>query len=321
MKANHRYCSILSVLAILLAIVNVQADPGKAALIFNGNPGVGKSFLLNSIAKYIGRGDNLFQSGLSKDGAGVTMDVQMEDLGRFIGLDVPGLFDPAKFDHCKAMINEALKRQGNYKIVFVLQFINGRVQAQDVAAMAAALSGLEDKEGDIANRFGIVFNQLTKQDMRAMTNPETANLKIATLVNALEKALKKPVGIPTYTLIPDETNHGVEDGSISHLSEDTTKKLLTFLERVSVTTLNEGEHRGVQDALEEIEAQAEAIKEELFLEKELKGEEKEKFEEKLRIKQKRLEEAQRNHNDGSGGILGTLIQGVTRVIVAVIQKS
>ena len=93
----------------------MESSQKKEFTIFIGNPGVGKSALLNCIL-----GNNVFESGLCV-GTGLTSVCQIafnQRDGIFYG-DTPGLYDIKKLEEAAEEISKALKSgDGNYRIVF-----------------------------------------------------------------------------------------------------------------------------------------------------------------------------------------------------------
>ena len=120
-------------------------------LIFIGNPGNGKSTLLNILCN-----SPHFKGGYSV-GTGLTTDTAELTVGDLTYVDTPGLNDADPAKHAKACeeITKALKNGSDYKVIFFVGDNNGRVMAADVATM----NMVTDAAPEITrNKFGIIVN-------------------------------------------------------------------------------------------------------------------------------------------------------------------
>ena len=120
--------------------------------IFIGNPGNGKSTLLNILCN-----KNVFKAGHSV-GKGLTTTHKKYSIGDITYMDTPGLNDA---DDClrkqaSAEISKALKSGGDYKVIFVVGEKNGRVLAADAATMNMVLDAAPEI---VKNKFGVIVNQ------------------------------------------------------------------------------------------------------------------------------------------------------------------
>lgn len=154
-------------------------------VIFIGNPGVGKSTLLNGII-----GDIIFRSGISY-GRGLTQRVQTYTHGRITYGDTPGLDDIKSRKQAAAEISAALKSgEDDYKLVFVVTLEGGRIRPADVTTMKLVLDALPE---NIDAHHGIIINKLSKKMMRDInSNVQVQNQLLAGL----------SCGIPTSTQAP-----------------------------------------------------------------------------------------------------------------------
>jgi GTP-binding protein EngB required for normal cell division len=117
-----------------------------------GNPGTGKSTLLNGIVQ-----KNLFASGLSF-GKGLTSKLQIYQIGNnnYLG-DTPGLSDMYMRINAAKAIEEALNKGGLYRLVFVVTLEGGRVKPDDSTTIKLILDAIP---ADIP--FGILINKLER---------------------------------------------------------------------------------------------------------------------------------------------------------------
>ncbi|KAF4039478.1 50S ribosome-binding GTPase [Phytophthora infestans] len=92
--------------------------------LFLGNPGTGKSTLINCLI-----GEAKFEAGLSF-GAGKTSFFQRFEHGNIVYMDTPGLADTELRETAAKSIKEALQEDGIYKIFFVVTLQQGRGKAR-----------------------------------------------------------------------------------------------------------------------------------------------------------------------------------------------
>lgn len=125
--------------------------------IFIGNPGVGKSTLINSI---IGR--RVAQADVSP-GAGLTTKSSIYKHDGNYFMDTPGLADISLRDQAAKEIERALKKDGRYRIFFVLTLESGRVRPDDVTTINAVLDSIESPQ----DNFNIIINRVSKKEKKA----------------------------------------------------------------------------------------------------------------------------------------------------------
>jgi AIG1 family len=126
-------------------------------LIFIGNPGAGKSALLNGIVR-----EAVFNSRLSTDGRGVgtIMDPYEHPATGVTYIDTPGLSDISRRNEAAHEIYRALTyRQGRYRLVFFATQESGRMRPEDLTVMKIVLDALPNRKHI---HFGIVINKLTQ---------------------------------------------------------------------------------------------------------------------------------------------------------------
>ena len=126
---------------------------GKEFFLFIGNPGVGKSTILNGILM-----EARFKSGFSP-GKGLTSVLQCEEKNGKIYVDTPGLADEKQRKKAAKEIEKALKQDGDYRIFFVLTLESGRVRPQYKATMELVLQAAPE----IGHNYGIIFNKISER--------------------------------------------------------------------------------------------------------------------------------------------------------------
>lgn len=115
-------------------------------LVFNGshksgNPGVGKSTLLNAL---IGLDPNLdapFKAGESFSGSGISQVLQEYPQNGTIYIDTPGLDDDSRRNQCALEITAGLKKGGLCLICFVLSTEEGNYLSQPFPSVHSFLLG------------------------------------------------------------------------------------------------------------------------------------------------------------------------------------
>ncbi|GLD97314.1 hypothetical protein PINS_up006002 [Pythium insidiosum] len=108
--------------------------------LFIGNPGVGKSTLLNCLLGYCA-----FRSGLSFGGGLTTEVATAYDATRdAVFVDTPGLFDVAQEQDAADAITSVLRAPsgGEFKLCFFVRLAEGRVVCDDLVALERVLDSI-----------------------------------------------------------------------------------------------------------------------------------------------------------------------------------
>ena len=192
-------------------------DDGEYVLVA-GNLQIGKSTTLNCLMEMRNskplKDDQKFQSGLTI-GSGMTYQLDTKCLNGVTYMDTPGLDDTKKRKQAAEAITQALKKDGSYRIIFVVTLEAGRVRAADVTTMHLILDSTPE-----ITRYGVIFNKLSKRVIQKLT--PAAKLALVTQVSvknpgeSKEKPLPVPLFLPTLNELEDEDNvvtsiEGLED--------------------------------------------------------------------------------------------------------------
>ncbi|KAF9164531.1 hypothetical protein DFQ26_001338 [Actinomortierella ambigua] len=162
-------------------------------VLFIGNSGVGKSYLLNSI------GGNFKSDFSSVDGltAKVTC-CEAEIKGSRVRLiDAPGLLEATaeRMRNNAREITDALSMQDGFKLVFVLADSSGRVTPADLYTIERVMSAID---GSIP--VGVIINKVPQEDLDLYDDSETKQMIISQL-NCVTKNCFSPArfkAIPRY---------------------------------------------------------------------------------------------------------------------------
>ncbi len=158
-----------------------------------GNPGGGKSLIGNS---YIGR--NVFESGYSFDGMGITKKIQIfryKKTGKPIIMDTPGLANVKLEKQAAEQIIKGLRYPGRFKINFVIVLNEGRLQPMDIYTINTVCSSITSdfEYGIIINN----FSEITKKIWES--SPK--------MFNFLKSFLDKPPACIFYLLYEDDLEY------------------------------------------------------------------------------------------------------------------
>ena len=164
------------------------------SLIAIGNPGAGKSTVLNAVAREI-----LFQSGISY-GNGLTyeLDKRTNDQGTFF--DTPGLADDTYREAAGQAISTALRTGGNFKVLFFVSTQSGRVVRQDITTLRLVL----DAAPEIGNHYGLVINKVPKNVAERLKQPQNEVVFLNTLFTGIDEIHRCTKSDITYLMQTEE---------------------------------------------------------------------------------------------------------------------
>jgi GTP-binding protein EngB required for normal cell division len=193
-------------------------NPSEIVL-FLGNSGVGKSTLCNAVFQQA-----VFSSGLS-GGFGMTFQKQEHKYQNALYIDTPGLSYKQIREKAAKEIEEALKKNSNYKIVFVITLESGRLSPTDLATIETVCEAIQ-----VPFEYGLIFNKVTRGVMQSITQEG--------LDFYLTPFKKKP-----YATVILKVDYEIEDVKNSYFKSDSEnrKSLLEFLSKLKSVRIYESD--------------------------------------------------------------------------------
>lgn len=152
---------------------NPTGERSPCHIICIGNPGVGKSTILNTIIGTVEFPSGpSFVSGLTKRTARVErlIDEQMYTL-----VDTPGLDDLHGRQEAARQISHALSvSETRLRILFIATLEAGRVRASDLATLDTVVTALDNAGLPIAGRFSLLINKCEQSVYEALEDYDQA---------------------------------------------------------------------------------------------------------------------------------------------------
>ena len=244
---------------------------------FMGNPGVGKSAILNSTLS-----KNLFKSAFCFNA--VTTENQIEFSNGSAYIDTPGVDDPKIHEIAVKKIKEAFSFGGQYCLIFVVTTSGGRIVNSD----AKTVKMISDALQHIPNvNFNIIVNKIPSEGMDCFQDSENSK----EFVNLVQELIGKTCSLDQFYFLP-------------YVSKSKGEEILSFpkefLEFINSTKITEIDGSKVLDIEDE-----EIKKKRLELEKQAEDQriEAERLENlrKQEIARQQQVLAQARANQGGGG--------------------
>lgn len=130
-----------------------QERLGGRHIVVAGNPGVGKSALLNCLAR-----KTLFRSGVNL-ARGLTESLQTETIGDVTLSDTPGLDDVNIRERAAGEISKVIRKGGRLTIIFVITLEAGRLRPADKAVIKTILDAIKKLRINTDYKYSILVNK------------------------------------------------------------------------------------------------------------------------------------------------------------------
>ena len=170
-----------------------------ASIIAIGNPGSGKSTILNALA-----GEVLFKSGISF-GHGVTYKLNKATSLKGTFYDTPGLADKLYYkiyyrQAAGEVIRDSLREGGPFKLLFFVLTESGKIAEHDIATIKLVL----DATPEVGNNYGVIINKVSENVAKDLENPKDKTLFLKEFFNGIAETRRCALSNITYILQKSE---------------------------------------------------------------------------------------------------------------------
>lgn len=173
----------------LFASEKTAGNMSLEALVVVGNPGSGKSTILNSFMETI-----VNPSGIAQDGASVTKEKKSYEKDGITYIDTPGLSDAKTRSQMAKEIEQALKTDKRTAVVCILRGDGGRVNSDDLTTAIIILRALYLSVPAMKGKAYVVLNRIPERLIN------TVNFHAS--VNVIARALSEVGGFRSIYYIP-----------------------------------------------------------------------------------------------------------------------
>mmetsp|Transcript_5317 Transcript_5317/g.7834 ORF Transcript_5317/g.7834 Transcript_5317/m.7834 type:complete len:492 (-) Transcript_5317:61-1536(-) len=221
----------------------------KGRVVFIGNPGVGKSTIVNSVL-----GSSVFKSGVSNDGEGVSKrhGYKLMYQGPIEGweiCDTPGLADSSEriSETAAKEIRKALLGECNYKVVFVVTMEGGRVSSEDRATIKACLDAVKD-----GFNYGVIFNKISPRLKQKFQRSDFFTLIQASLFSGLKKMPDAILLLSRSKAVDDKNDALLGNDERKHIENLILKVPPKMLEKKAIGEVKTPDKKAIDSAHEEL---------------------------------------------------------------------
>ncbi|ACE05499.1 hypothetical protein Aasi_0045 [Candidatus Amoebophilus asiaticus 5a2] len=188
-------------------------------VLFLGNSNVGKSTLCNSVFQQA-----VFNSDVSMS-FGTTLYNQEHEYQNALYIDTPGLSYKQTREKAAKEIEEALKKNSNYKIIFVVTLKSGRLRPTDIATIDTICDVIQ-----VPFEYGLIFNKVTRGIIKAI-NQKGLNYYLTSFK-------KKP-----FATVILKMDYEIEDNPNFYFKPDSEnrKNLLEFISKLKSVQIHESD--------------------------------------------------------------------------------